>query len=129
MTKTRLTDLQLDLMRVLWKRGEATAAEVRDEIRERDLAPTTVATLLARLERQAVVTRRRRGRQYVYRPQVSEAAIRESMVAGLVGALFDGDPAALVSHLVSEAEIQEVDLEELRAMIDRAIEREADDER
>ncbi len=128
MTKTRLTDLQLDLMRVLWRRGEATAAEVRDEIRERDLAPTTVATLLARLEKQAVVTRRRRGRQFVYRARVSQEQIREAMVAGLVGSLFDGDPAALVSHLVSESEIQEVDLEELRAMIDRAIEREASDE-
>lgn len=129
MTKTRLTDLQLDLMRVLWRRGEATASEVRDEIRDRELAPTTVATLLTRLEKQAVVTRRRRGRQFVYRPRVSEGEIRESMVADLVGALFDGDPAALVGHLVSEAELQEVDLEKLRAMIDRAIERETQDER
>lgn len=125
MSKTQLTDLQLDLVRVLWRRGEATVAEVRDEIPERDLATTTVATLLARLERQGVVARRREDRQYVYRPRVSESEVRRSMVAGLVGALFEGDPAALVSHLVSESEIRETDLEKLRAMLDREIEGEA----
>lgn len=122
MPKTQLTDLQLDLMRVLWRRGEATVAEVRDEIPDRDLATTTVATLLARLEKQAVVARRRRSRQYVYRPRVSEREVRRSMVTGLVGTLFEGDPAALVSHLVSESEIEEADLERLREMLDREIE-------
>lgn len=121
---TRLTDLQLSLMRILWTRGEATVAEVRDEIADRDLATTTVATLLARLEKQGIVSRRRRDRQYVYRPRVTEGEVRTSMVAGLVGTLFEGDPAALVSHLVSEAEIEEADLEKLRAMLDREIEEE-----
>lgn len=118
---TRLTDLQLSLMRILWTRGEATVAEVRDEIADRDLATTTVATLLARLEKQGIVSRRRRDRQYVYWPRVTEGEVRTSMVAGLVGTLFEGDPAALVSHLVSEAEIEEADLEKLRAMLDREI--------
>ena len=61
MSKTQLTDLQLDLMRVLWERGEATVAEVRDELAGRDLALTTVATVLSRLEKQDVVARRMEG--------------------------------------------------------------------
>lgn len=118
MPKTQLTDLQLDVVRVLWSEGEATVAEVRDRLPEnRNLATTTVATVLSRLEKQNVVTRRLEGRQYVYRPTVTENQVRRSMVADLVGSLFEGDPAALVSHLVSDAELEDGDLERVRALL------------
>ncbi len=118
MPKTQLTDLQLDVVRVLWSEGEATVAEVRDRLPEsRNLATTTVATVLSRLEKQNVVTRRLDGRQYVYRPTVTENQVRRSMVADLVGSLFEGDPAALVSHLVSDAELEDGDLERVRALL------------
>jgi predicted transcriptional regulator len=76
-----------------------------------------VATVLSRLEKQNVVTRRLDGRQYVYRPTVTENQVRRSMVADLVGSLFEGDPAALVSHLVSDAELEDGDLERVRALL------------
>ncbi|MCK5438984.1 MAG: BlaI/MecI/CopY family transcriptional regulator [Gemmatimonadetes bacterium] len=118
MPRTQLTDLQLDIVRVLWSEGEATVAEVRDRLpASRDLATTTVATVLSRLEKQNVVTRRLDGRQYVYRPTVSERDVRRSMVADLVGSLFEGDPAALVNHLVSDAELKDGDLERVRALL------------
>lgn len=118
MPKTQLTDLQLDIVRVLWSEGEATVAEVRDRLPEsRNLATTTVATVLSRLEKQNVVTRRLDGRQYVYRATVTENQVRRSMVADLVGSLFEGDPAALVSHLVSDAELEDGDLERVRALL------------
>lgn len=118
MPKTQLTDLQLDIVRVLWSEGEATVAEVRDRLPEgRNLATTTVATVLSRLEKQNVVTRRLDGRQYVYRPTVTEREVRRSMVADLVGGLFEGDPAALVNHLVSDAELEDCVLERVRALL------------
>jgi BlaI family penicillinase repressor len=118
MPKTQLTGLQLDIVRVLWSEGEATVAEVRDRLPEnRNLATTTVATVLSRLEKQKVVTRRLDGRQYVYRPTVTENQVRRSMVADLVGSLFEGDPAALVSHLVSDSELEDGDLERVRALL------------
>lgn len=118
MPKTQLTGLQLDVVRVLWSEGEATVAEVRERLPEsRNLATTTVATVLSRLEKQNVVTRRLDGRQYVYRPTVTENQVRRSMVADLVGSLFEGDPAALVSHLVSDAELEDGDLERVRALL------------
>jgi predicted transcriptional regulator len=118
MPKTQLTELQLDVVRVLWSEGEATVAEVRERLPEsRNLATTTVATVLSRLEKQNVVTRRLDGRQYVYRPTVTENQVRRSMVADLVGSLFEGDPAALVSHLVSDAELEDGDLERVRALL------------
>ncbi len=115
-----LGDLQLALMRVLWDRGEATVVEVQEALRPgRDLAPTTVATTLARLEKRGIVAHRREGRVYVYRPAVEKEDVRRSMVGALMDRLFRGDPAALVSHLLVEEDIDRKELEKLRALLER----------
>lgn len=96
-----LTGLQLSILDVLWSHGEATTHDVWAEVvEERPLALTTVATLLSRLERKHVLSHRRDGRQYVYRATVTRAEVRRSKVRELTDLLFDGDPAALMSHLV-----------------------------
>lgn len=115
-----LTDLQLSLMRVLWERGEAAVSDVHEAIEpDRGLALTTVATILSRLERAGMVTRRSAGRHYLYRPAVSEAEVRRSMVSGLAERLFGGDVTALVSHLLSERDVAPGDLARVRALLER----------
>jgi predicted transcriptional regulator len=118
---TQLTDLQLALLRVLWARDEATVAEMVEALRpERELAPTTVATLLSRLEKRGVVSHTSRARQYVYRACVSEEEVRDSMVNGLTDTLFGGDVAALMSHLLDARAIRPGDLDKVRDLIARA---------
>ncbi len=115
MPRHTLGDLQHAIMAVLWERGEATAAAVHEALREeRGLAPTTIATMLRKMEDKGVVAHRAEGRQFVYRPTVSEELVRRSMVGELVERLFGGDPKALVAHLVSEHEIAPAELAELR---------------
>jgi predicted transcriptional regulator len=122
----QLSDLQLALMRVLWDRGEATAQDVLVSLlaQQRDLAPTTVATLLSRLEKRGLVTHRTRGRQYVYRAELAEHDVRRSMVARVTEFFFGGDPAALLSHLVGDDDMTPDDLDEVKRLIN-AKEREA----
>jgi predicted transcriptional regulator len=121
MTDTaQLTELQLALLRVLWDRKEATVTELVEALRpERTLAPTTVATLLTRLEKRGIVGHTTRARHYVYRPRVSEAEVRRTMVSDLTERLFAGDAAALVSHLVTTGEISAGDLARVRALVSR----------
>jgi predicted transcriptional regulator len=114
-----LTELQLAIMQVLWTRGEATVSEVQHGL-DRGLAQSTVATLLSRLERKGLVVHRAEGRQYVYRAAVPEADVRQSVVkefTALAGDLFDGDVAALVSHLITARDVDRTDLARIRAMI------------
>ena len=64
----QLTELQLAILRVIWDRGEATVQDIWEALHaERGLAQTTVATMLSRLERRGVVTRRAQSRPYPYR--------------------------------------------------------------
>jgi predicted transcriptional regulator len=115
MAQPTLGDLQHAIMAVLWARGEATTAEVHEALRaERGLAFTTIATMLRKMEDKGVVAHRAEGRQFVYRPTVSEEQVRRSMVGELLERLFDGDPKALVAHLVSEHEIDAGELAALR---------------
>ena len=110
-----LSELQIAVMRVLWRRGETSVTDVAAALAdERGLKYTTVATLLTRLEKRDVVAQRREGRQLIYRALASEPQVRRSMVADLVGSLFGGDTRELVAHLVSEAEIAPGDLERAR---------------
>ncbi len=114
----QLTELQIALIRVLWDRGEATVTDICEALRpERALAPTTVATLLSRLERRGVVSHRTAARQFVYSATVSEDAVRHSMVSELTEQLFAGDVAELMSHLLSARDMSAGDLEKVKELI------------
>jgi predicted transcriptional regulator len=118
--KHKLGDLQLAILRRLWRRGEAAAAEVHADLYDdRGLAPTTIATMLKKMEAKGVVRHRVDGRRYLYRATVSEREVTKTMVDEITDRLFQGDPVALVSHLLEEHEVDARELEELRALIER----------
>ncbi len=118
MSRHTLGDLQHAIMKVLWSSGEATTAVVYDALyAERGLAPTTIATMLRKMEDKGVVAHRVDGRHFVYRPTVSETEVRSSMVGELLDRLFAGDAAALVSHLVADHAMDEAELAELRSLL------------
>ena len=113
-----LTELQLSILRLLWQRKEATVAELWEAMyEERGLAQTTVATLVARLQRRGIVARRTRDRQFLYRATITEADVQHSMVSELTERLFAGDPAALVNHLLSASDMTPGDLARVKRMI------------
>ena len=115
-----LSELQLDVMRVLW-RGEASVADVAAAlVTSRGLAHTTIATVLTRLAKRGLVDANRDGRQLIYRALVDESQVRRSMVGDLIQSLFRGDPKALLAHLVSEKEVAPGDLERVQALLAKA---------
>ena len=117
--RQQLTELQIAVLRLLWDRGEASVAEIWEALyAERKLAQTTVATIVARLQRRGVLTRRTRDRQFVYKTLLTEADVQHSMVSELTERLFAGDVTALVSHLLSARDMSPGDLARVREMIE-----------
>jgi predicted transcriptional regulator len=116
----QLTELQLAILRVVWDKGEATVQDIWETLHpERGLAQTTIATMLSRLERRGVVTRRAQARQYHYRAAVTEPEVQHSMVGELTERLFDGDVTALVQHLLQGEDVSPGDIAKIRDMIER----------
>ncbi len=122
----RIGDLQVAILRILWEEGEATVARVHEALAGKRRALTTIATMLSKMERRGMVEHRVEGRQFVFRPLISEQEVTRSMVADLTRKLFEGDVTALVSHLLTEQEIDRDELVRLRRMI---VEREREEAR
>jgi BlaI family penicillinase repressor len=114
----RLGDLQLRIMKLLWARGEATVSEVHKTLsQERDMAYTTVATMLRKMEARNLVKHRPEGRTFIYRAAVAEAAVSRGMSDHLLDRLFEGSLSDMVSHLLSTREVSREELSKLEQLI------------
>ncbi len=123
MARTRLDDLgtlQRKVMDVLWERQEATVADVREALATRRKTPayTTVLSVLQKLTQSGWVTHRSEGRTYVYSPARSQDQARASSVSQLIDRVFRGDPVEAFQTLLSHQELDDAQIEELRALID-----------
>lgn len=117
MPTTSLTKCELEVMQVVWDRGEATVQEVVDAL-DRSLAYTTVLTTLKILhEKRGVLRRTKRGRAHVYVPAVSCETVRRSMLSDLLARLFGGSTKSLVLNLIEQSELTSADIGEIKAAI------------
>jgi BlaI family transcriptional regulator, penicillinase repressor len=117
----QLSELQLAVVRALWELGEGGVSEVLSAVARagRELAPTTVATVLRRLEKDGWVEHRERGRQFVYRARVSREQATGGVLDRITRAFFGGSIPALVSQLLESEQVSSEDLALMRALIAR----------
>ena len=114
----KLSDLQIMVMKVLWERDKLSVSEVHKLINvQKELALTTVATLLKRMHEKGVVGFEKQGRQHLYFPLVSEKEVKTSMLANILTNLFDGNPSELVHHLVGQGGVDEKELGEIKDLL------------
>jgi predicted transcriptional regulator len=94
-----LTPLELEIMHVLWETGPANVQTVQQKLK-RDLAYTTVQTMLNILERKGKAKRTLKNRAYFYKPAVSRKQVVGKHVKDVVDRLFGGSAESLVMSLV-----------------------------
>jgi BlaI family penicillinase repressor len=105
-------------MKVLWDRQEATVADVHQALASaRDLAYTTIATMLRKMEARGLVSHRLEGRSFFYRATVGADAVTRGMADHLLDRLFEGSLADMVSHLLSTREVSREELSKLEEII------------
>jgi predicted transcriptional regulator len=113
-----LTPLELEIMNVLWDGGRANVQAVREGLAgRRDLAYTTVQTMLNLLHRKGKVKRSLRERTYVYRPAVKRDREAAHIVRDLVDRLFGGSAEGLVMSLMETRQITPETLDRLRGAV------------
>jgi len=114
----KLSDQQYQIVHALWALGSGSARDVQQHLSGLGLAHTTIGTILSRLEKRNVLASETRGRERVYRALISDSDVKRSMVSSLVSTLFKGDSKALLAHLVSEGNIDENELGEIKALLE-----------
>ena len=95
--------LEIECLKALWKLGQADVKQVRQALTaDRQLAYTTVMTLLDRLARRGSVVRCKVGRGFVYAPVLTMDEVRRAAVRNLVSCYFDGSADALREYVTTE---------------------------
>ena len=114
----KLGDLQLRILQLLWQHGEMPAAGVHAALQpERSLAPTTIATMLAKMEARGLLAHREQGRAFIYRAAVEAGDVTRDLGDHFVQRLFDGSVAGAVMHLLRTGEVSRRELDELEKLI------------
>jgi predicted transcriptional regulator len=114
----RLGERQLEIMQVLWEQGEATVGGVHQTLgARRNLAYTTIATMLRKMEARHLVAHRLEGRTFIYRALVEEAAVSRRMADDVLDRLFAGSLADMVSCLLRAREVSGEELSRLERLI------------
>ena len=113
-----LTPVELELMHIVWRKGEVSVADVLEALPpERKLAYTSVSTVLRILEQKEVLQSRKVGRGHLYSALLPREAYELQSVRHLVETVFDGTPSALVERLVEAVPLSPQEVEQLRALL------------
>ena len=117
-----LTDLELDVMNIVWRLGHATVRQIVEGLREqRPLAYTTVQTVLTILTQKGFVEYTQQGRAYLYRAIIQPEGVRRETVSAVVDKLFAGSSRSLVLHLIESDKFTFEEAQDLKELLDQRL--------
>ncbi len=118
------TDRELEALKVLWERGEATIREIADAMNseaknggEAEIAYTTVLSLLQVMEQKGLVDHRRDGKAYIYVPRVEQQSTFRRLAGSFLDKVFDGAMAEYLVHALDSKRVSAAELDQLEAML------------
>jgi predicted transcriptional regulator len=116
-----LTEAELRVMRVLWRRKQATVGDVLENWEgKRTPAYNTILTILGILERKGYVTHTREGRAFTYLPLVEQREARQSALSHILHRFFDDSRELLVLDLLGHEETNAEELRRVRELLEQS---------
>jgi len=113
-----LTEQELEIMKIVWGREQATVRDVyEDMLKRRKVAYTTVMTMMKILEQKKYLRKSQEERAYVYRPTKPKNQVIKGMVREFVDRVFNGSAEPLLVHLMEDRKLSDQDLAEITRMI------------
>ncbi len=119
MTKYHLTPVEHELMEILWKIEEGTVRDVMEHLpQKRNLAYTSVSTMLRILEQKKIVKTRKLKRTHIYIPALNKSTFATLTLNKMVTQVFSGNAVELVSYLVNKNTISTDEITEIQKIIE-----------
>jgi predicted transcriptional regulator len=113
-----LTAAELEMMNVIWRIGPCSVAQVQDQLRpQRELAYTSVSTIVRILEQKGYVTSEKEGRGHLYDAAVSKEAYQAQSLKRIVHNIFDGAPSLLVQRLLASETLTPEELAQIESLL------------
>jgi predicted transcriptional regulator len=114
-----LTRQELQIMKVVWDRGEATVKEVCDAMSQTKVtAYTTILTLMGILEEKGALVHTRSGRAYVYKPILSRGQATRNQVHDVLTRFFDGNPEKMIESVLDNEVKESEQVENVRSLLE-----------
>ena len=114
------TELELEILKVVWQIEPATVRCVRDALASvRDLAYTTVMTVMSIMAGKGYLKRKKDGRSYIYKAVYREHKASRNILQDVVDRVFGGSTTAVMQHLLETSEIDDEELKLIRSLINR----------
>jgi BlaI family penicillinase repressor len=118
-----LTPLELEIMNVLWETGPANVQTVQSRMAGRELAYTTVQTMLNVLHRKGKVQRQLKDRAYRYRPVFSRQSAVTQAVGEMLDRFFGGSADSLVLNLVETRQLTPQKLAQIQKLLEHPLDK------
>ena len=116
------TELELEILKVLWGEEPLPVREVRARLEEqaaRTLSHSSVITMLNIMVRKGYLKRRKQGKAFLFTPKVKRDNVAGGMMGDLLCRVYDGSPSAMVLNLIETADLDADELAKLRRLISR----------
>jgi BlaI family penicillinase repressor len=119
MRRGKPSDLELQVLGVLWENGPSTVREVLGAMPDgKSRAYTTVLSVMQVMEKKGLLSHDARGRAHVYRPTVGKHQVLKPLLQKLVANVFGGSTTAAVQQLLQGADVSDEELSEIRELLD-----------
>src|SRR5262245_54816508 len=113
-----LTAVELEMMNVIWRIGPCSVAQVQEQLPpDRDLAYTSVSTIVRILEQKGYVTSEKEGRGHLYAAAVSKPSYQALSLKRIVRSVFDGAPSLLVQRLLATETLTPEELARIESLL------------
>ncbi len=119
----RLTDAEKELMEILWEKEKAFMKDLMEAYPEPKPAPTTIATLLKRMQNKKMVGFQTFGNSREYFPMVEKGKYFTKEMNGLIGKFFNSSVTQFASFFTANAQLSEKELLEIKKIIENEIEK------
>lgn len=119
--QTKPTEAELDILNVLWQRGEATVREVYESLnQDKTTGYTTVLKTMQIMDEKCLVERDTQGKAHIYRAKLKQTEAQRNFVANMLDKLFGGSAKQLVLQALESKPASAEEMKEIREILDRA---------
>jgi predicted transcriptional regulator len=120
MSDTQPTERELEILKILWDKGEASVREVYERMSQSaPIVQNTVQAFLRTMEDKGLVRHRTEGRTFIYRPVPQKDRTQQDLVGGVLERVFDGAIDQLVQSALSLRKPTKEELDKLEELIRR----------
>jgi BlaI family transcriptional regulator, penicillinase repressor len=114
------SNLEMQVLAVLWRQGSATARQVMEALPDgKDRAYTTVLSVMQVMEKKGLLKHQTDGNRHVYAPTVQEKEVMGPFLDSLVSNVFSGKASHVMMHLLEHASVSAQEVAEMRVLLEQ----------